>query len=390
MSRPESQGLSQGVPPPDSAPSPATELSHLKSLFLTTLNHEIRTPLSGLIGMTDLLLETSLDEEQTEYASTARLCAEDLLRILNSTLQYAALIAGQVTLEESEFNVRELAEAAVAVDIAKARAKNVRLFSTLDPGLALTLIADGERIKEVLGYLLDNALKFTHHGSVELAVSYADGNLKFSVRDTGIGIAPGERDRIFESFRQVDEGLKREYTGIGLGLTLTDKLLKLLNGRLTCESEVGKGSTFTMEIPVRRPESDAAKNSQKVPGSQLPLILAVDDNAVGTVVIRHALKQRPIELHMAASGEEAVDSASRHHYSLILMDLQMPGMNGLEATAAIRQLPGYQNVPILALTADVSDEVRQECYRSGMQGYLVKPIHSASLWAAIQRELKLD
>jgi two-component system sensor histidine kinase/response regulator len=221
-------------------------------------------------------------------------------------------------------------------------------------------------------------------------VSYADGNLKFSVRDTGIGIAPGERDRIFESFRQVDEGLKREYTGIGLGLTLTDKLLKLLNGRLTCESEVGKGSTFTMEIPVRRPESDAAKNSQKVPGSQLPLILAVDDNAVGTVVIRHALKQRPIELHMAASGEEAVDSASRHHYSLILMDLQMPGMNGLEATAAIRQLPGYQNVPILALTADVSDEVRQECYRSGMQGYLVKPIHSASLWAAIQRELKLD
>jgi CheY-like chemotaxis protein len=342
------------------------------------------------MGMTDLLLETNLDEEQREYASTTRLCAEELLHILNATLQYAALAAGQIELEESEFNVRELAEAAVTAYSSKAQAKNVRLFSTLETGLPSTLIGDGERIKEVLEYLLDNGLKFTHHGMVELAASYTKGTLRFSVRDTGIGIAPHQRDRIFESFRQGDEGLNREYSGVGLGLTLVDKLLNLLNGRLTFESEVSKGSTFIVEIPARRPEADAARNSEQRLGAQLPLLLAVDDNPVGTAVIRHALKRYPIELDSAASGAQAVGLASRKHYSLILMDLQMPGMNGLEATAAIRKLPGYEKVPILALTADISDKVRSQCYQSNMQGFLTKPIQSVSLWAAIQRELKLD
>lgn len=383
----------QASPQPQPEPagtSPDGDLSRLKKLLLTTLNHEIRTPLSGLIGMTDLLLETNLDEEQREYADTARLCADDLLRILNATFQYAALEAGQVKLEENEFNVRELAEAAVELHKPKAQAKNVRLFSTLAAGLPSTLVGDGKHIKDILGYLLDNALKFTHHGMVELAASYANGNLRFTVHDTGIGIAPQQRDRIFESFRQGDEGLNREYSGVGLGLTLADKLLKLLNGRLTLESEPSKGSTFTVEIPAREPASATAKNPEQRPGAQLPVVLVVDDNPVGIAVVRHALKKYPIELHTATSGEQAIAEASRHHHNLILMDLQMPGMNGLEASAAIRKLPGYENVPILALTADMSDEVRRECYQNGMQGFLTKPIQSGSLWAAIRSELKLD
>lgn len=386
--------------PPDPVPPNAVE--RLQSLFLATLNHEIRTPLAGLVGMTDLLLETNLDDEQREYASTARLCAEDLLRILSAALQYSALASGQVKLEESDFNVRELAEAAVAEHAPMAKAKNLRLLSTFDAGLPPTVTADGLHIKEVLGYLLNNAVKFTQHGMVELASSYENGTLRFSVRDTGIGIPAERRKEIFESFRQLDEGLAREHNGVGLGLTLADKLVKLMNGRLTLESQLSQGSTFTVEVPVRPPESISnqlganqlstetiSKDTQER-STGLPLVLGVEDNPVGATVIRHALKRYPVELHAASSGEEAVASASRRQYALILMDLQMPGMNGLEATAAIRKLPGYQDVPILALTADMSDEVRRLCYQSGMRGYLTKPIQSAPLWAAIQRELKLE
>ena len=270
----------------------------------------------------------------------------------------------------------------------------MRLFSTLGTGLPEILLGDGRHIKEVLGYLLDNALKFTHSGMIELAASYKprtlqEGHLRFTVRDTGIGIAPEQRVRIFESFRQGDEGFKREYGGVGLGLTLANKLADLMGGRLSLESEPSRGSTFTVEIPACLPQAIPETAAEKSV-AQLPLILAVDDNPVGTAVLRHALKKYPIALHTAASGAEALASASRHRYNLILMDLQMPGMSGLEATAAIRELPGYANVPIFALTADTTDEIRQECHENGMQGFLTKPIQSAPLWGAIQRELKRD
>jgi signal transduction histidine kinase/ActR/RegA family two-component response regulator len=391
-------------------PAQGPELTRLKSLFLTTLNHEIRTPLAGLIGMTDLLLETTLDEDQLDYASTARLCAEDLLRIMNATLQYAALEAGQLKVEISEFNVRDLAEAAVAQHASKARAKEVRIFSSLETGLPQTLLGDGQHINEILGYLLDNALKFTKRGMIELGASYKpspsqsstsqearsleapaqEGRLRFTVRDTGIGIAPEQRTRIFESFRQGDEGFKREYGGVGLGLTLANGLTELMGGTLSLESEVSRGSTFTVEIPASLAEATAETAVVQTAAAPLPRLLAVDDNLVGTAVLRHALKNYPIDLHTADSGIEAVASAARQHYNLILMDLQMPGMSGLEATAAIRKLPGYENVPILALTADICDEVRLECLENGMQGFLSKPIQSAPLWSAIQRELKLE
>jgi CheY-like chemotaxis protein/anti-sigma regulatory factor (Ser/Thr protein kinase) len=361
----------------------------LLTQFLTTLNHEIRTPLSGITGMTDLLLETTLDEEQRDYANVARQCSEDLLRVLNATLLYASLEAGQVKLEESEFNVRELAEAAVAAYASKARTKGVRLFSTIGTGLPPTLVGDGQRIKEFLVYLLDNAIKFTHRGRIELAANYAGGVLKLTVRDTGIGIDPAHRARIFDSFRQGDEGLNREYGGTGLGLTLTHKLVELMKGRISVESQLDKGSAFTVEIPLVTPKSEAAQLPEQRIGSELPLVLAVEDNPVGATVIRHALKKFPIETYVVASGPNAVASASRRQFSLILMDLQMPGMNGLEATAAIRKLPGYETVPILALTADASDEVRRTCLASGMQGFLTKPVQSAELWAAIKSELKL-
>ncbi len=380
-------------------PARSPELARLQSLFQTTLHHQIRTPLSGLMGMTDLLLETALTEEQRDYAITARQCAEELLHTLNETLQYVALEAGDVKLEASEFNVRELAESAIDLHSAKAQTKGVRLFSTLETGLPgtglpATLVGDGHHIKEILGYLLDNALKFTEQGMIQLSVSYKDEALQLAVRDTGIGIAPQQREKILQSFRQADVAFPREQSGIGLGLLLANRLTELMQGRLSFESELSRGSIFTVEIPVCPPgvstKDDATKDVEPRTFPALPLVLGVDDNPVGTAVLRHAMKNYPLTLHLAASGEQAVEFASRHRYSMILMDLQMPGMSGWDATAAIRRLPGYANVPILALTADVSDIGRHECISRGMQGFLTKPIQPESLWTSIASQLKIE
>jgi CheY-like chemotaxis protein len=369
--------------------TPREDVARLKSLFLTTLNHEIRTPLSGLMGMTDLLLETVLTEEQLDFAKTARQCAEDLLRALNATLQYAALEAGELRLEMSEFNVRELVESAIDLHSAKAQAKGVRLFSTLGTRLPATLVGDGQHIKEILGYLLDNALKFTHQGMLQLAASYKEDMLKFTVRDTGVGMAAEQRDRIAQSFRKTDAGFTREDGGVGLGLMTANRLTELMQGRLLLESEPSRRSAFIVEIPVCTAE-DIKQDPVRISHGALPMVLGVDDSPVGAAVLRHALKKYPITLQVAESGEQAVNMAAQHPYVMILMDLHMPGMNGWEAANTIRALPGYENVPIFALTSVGSDDAEEKCFERGLQGLIAKPIHPELLWKTIAGELKID
>ena len=211
--------------------------------------------------------------------------------------------------------------------------------------------------------------------------------MKIEVRDTGIGIAPDRQARIFESFHQVDSGLSRNYPGLGLGLALVQKLLALMGGEITAESEPDKGSTFTVRLPIRLPAASREKTTRSSAG--LPAILAVEDNPVGLRVLRHALKSRAVDVDTATDGAEAVRAAAARHYDLILMDLQMPHMDGLEATAAVRRLPGYRDVPILALTANYSDEIRQQCQQHGMQDFLSKPVTPPALWSAVSRWLNL-
>jgi CheY-like chemotaxis protein len=374
------------------------ELEQLKGTFLASLNHEIRTPLAGIMGMADLLLETKLDEEQREYVNATRLCAESLFEMLNATLEYSALEGGQFTLDEGEFSVREMLDAALAQQLGKAQAKNLPVTLTLDASLPETMIGDGPRLRELLSHLIANAIKFTPSGSVEVIVKMGDVTpagsgpkkwLLMEVRDTGIGIPPEQLETIFGSFQQGERGLSRGYPGLGLGLALSRKLASVMGGEIGVESVHGSGSKFTVRVPFGRPGADKAERAAAAGSTQTgPLILAVDDNQVGLTILRHALHRHGMNVDCASSAREALDAATRRRYDLVLMDLQMPEMDGLTAAVELRKIPEYEKVPILALTANFSDEVREQCLSHGMQAYLSKPVEANDLLAAISRHLR--
>lgn len=368
------------------------ELDQLKGLFLASLNHEIRTPLSGILGMADLLLETNLDDEQREYVNAARLCAESLFEILNATLEYSSLESGQYSLEESEFSLRELLESAMNQQSSRAEAKGLRMISTFEPGLPETVMGDASRIRQLLGHLLANAVKFTHTGTIELRVSVdrrpGANRLKMDVRDTGIGISPGQLQTIFESFRQGESGFARNYPGLGLGLALARKLALLMKGSIEVSSVLNEGSVFTLWLPLRQPVEHPSEDSPAgVHVKTAPAILAVEDNPIGLTILRHALERRNVQVDCVMSGQAALDAAAKRRYAVVLMDLQMPEMDGLEATALMRKIPGYEKVPILALTANAADDVRELCRQAGMQAFLSKPVEPAELWSAVSKFL---
>lgn len=364
------------------------ELAALKDQFLASLNHEIRTPLSGILGMTDLLLETRLDREQEEYVKATRLCAEALLEVLNAALEFSALSAGDLPLEEAEFHLHETLRSSVQEYANQADAKGLRLACILDESVPEVAVGDAHRIRQVVAHLISNGLKFTDRGEVELRAAAepageGEFQLHIDVRDTGIGIPPDRLHAVFESFRQLDSGLSRGYTGLGLGLAIAQKLAALLRGSVTAVSEEGKGSTFSLAVPLRLPvqthPSGAKSNSAR------HRILVVEDHEISQRVVRHMLQRGPYHVDCVASGEDAIEAAARNHYDLVLMDLQMPGMDGLEATAGLRLVNGYSAVPVLALTANSSDEYRSLCRLYGMQGFIPKPVQSDELLSTIAR-----
>ena len=366
------------------------ELSELKGQFLTNLNHEIRTPLSGILGMTDLLVETQLTDEQSEYVNAARLCAENLLATLNTTLEYSALSANHLELEEIEFPTRETVQGVVSEFIFKAQSKGLEIRQDLDASLPPALIGDPMRLRQLIWHLVGNAVKFTERGHVGVRVTaepLEPGRilLRIAIQDTGIGIPAGQIDSIFESFCQLETGLSRNYPGLGLGLAVAKKLALLLNGEITVQSRVGEGSTFTVKLPVRLSlESEPQPvNLQRIRGR----ILVVDDNSVAQTIASHFLRRHAYDVECVTSGLAAIDKASRSSFDLIFMDLQMPGMDGFQTVKHIRDLPSYSATPIIALTANCSGDYRDRCLSQGMQGFLSKPVQGNELVQTVERYL---
>jgi CheY-like chemotaxis protein/two-component sensor histidine kinase len=365
------------------------ELSELKGQFLASLNHEIRTPLSGILGMSDLLLETPLTEEQKEYVDATRLCAENLLEILNATLEYSALSANHIHLEEEEYPLLETLEGVVAQFAFKAKAKGLELRHSFDRNLPEAVIGDALRLRQLVWHLVANAVKFTNKGEVEIRASAsqtdrARGEVSIQVSDTGIGIPASHLNTIFESFRQLETGLSRNYPGLGLGLAVAQKLAILLDGDLAVQSEPGKGSTFSLRLPVRLPvETQLRPVLQRVRGH----LLVVDDDSVAQTIASHVLRRHDYDVECVCNGPAAIDKVSRATFDLILMDLQMPGMDGFQTAKYIRAIPAYAETPIIAVTANCSSDYRDRCMQTGMQGFLAKPVQSRELVKAVERHL---
>jgi CheY-like chemotaxis protein len=361
----------------DDVPIAQDEVSRLKLQFLASLNHELRTPLTGILGMTDLLLETELSAEQKDYVGATRSCAENLFEILNATLEFTALSAGNLMLEHTEFHLGDTLRHAAEEYRAQAEAKGLTLRFAIDPALPEFVLGDAVRVRQLLGYLLSNAVKFTHVGGVTVdaaagAVRDDRVGLTVNVTDTGIGIQEQSLRNVFESFHQLERGLSRNYTGLGLGLALAQKLAAAMDGKIGAESTPGEGSRFWFDLPMRLAEVQVPIMPEKSTGGYR--VLVVEDNPVAQEVVRHVLRRRSYTVDFVSSGEEAVEAAGTFRYNLILMDLQMPGMDGLEATRHIRGWSGYANVPIVAFTANASAEYRTICRDNGMQGFVTKPI----------------
>jgi CheY-like chemotaxis protein len=368
--------------------------------FLASLNHEIRTPLSGILGMVDLLKETQLDDEQRDFVQAVEQCAGSLFDLLNDTLEYTALASGAIRIEESEFHLEDTLRAAVDEFQSKAASRELRVAFHVPQDLPRTAIGDAYRVRQVLTLLLHHALRALESRppaaqSVSLSVGgeYRPGRgfqLVLNVQTGGPGLTPEEVAAVFRTFDEIESGATRRFNGVGLGLALLRRLVRLLSGDLVFESEPPGSGGLTAEIPLRLPlpvivPSDLRAGSPAPAAA--PRILLVEDNRISQQVIAAILQKGAFEFDCVGDGPSAVAAAASSLYSLILMDLQMPGMDGLETADRIRALAGYQEIPILALTADTSDQIRSECRQRGMAAFINKPVQAAELLSSVRRHL---
>ena len=367
----------------------ARHASQAKSEFLATMGHEIRTPLNGVLGIAQVMAKDPLPPLQRERLEIISRSGSSLLAILNDLLDFSKIEAGKLELDVSEFRLSDVIKGAHATFAAAAEVKGVVFDLAIEPSAESLYRGDSVRLRQVFHNLISNAVKFTEQGRVRVAVSYDGAQLIASVSDTGIGVAPERLSALCEKFVQADASTTRRYGGTGLGLAIVSRLVQLMDGQLMIESRYGEGSTFTITVPLERLPGETSLpalqtgdvGAEQPPASALR-ILAADDNTTNQIVLRAMLEQLGIEVQMAANGQEAVEAWTGAEWDMILMDIQMPVMDGPTAVLTIRRLEAQQNrprTPIIALTANAMTHQRQAYLDVGMDEVVAKPIEIRQL-----------
>jgi CheY-like chemotaxis protein len=362
-----------------------------KSTFLATMSHEIRTPLNGVLGMAQAMAGDELSDRQRDRLSVIHRSGESLLAILNDVLDLSKIEAGKLELEQLEFELAEVARGAYSAFTALANKKGLSFALDIEAARGRYL-GDPTRLRQILYNLISNALKFTEQGEIRVTALRKGELLEISVKDTGVGIPPESLSKLFAKFDQLDSSTTRRFGGTGLGLAICRELAQLMTGEISVTSELGLGSTFTLRVPLRYLGEEKAVGTVAETMSEQPAItlrvLAAEDNAVNQLVLKTLLHQMGVDPTVVENGQLAVEAWVSGDWDVILMDIQMPVMDGLTATAQIRAreaAEGRDRTPIVALTANAMSHHVEQYTAAGMDSHVAKPIQAAELFAALTR-----